>query len=87
MRSLTEKWGKNELPEKVRNPILMFLSYFTGPMPTMIWVAILIELSKAILIGEGWCVHVRAAGGTQGHVHARARAARAARAPPLALSP
>jgi len=24
-------FGKNELPEKVRNPLLMFLSYFTGP--------------------------------------------------------
>ena len=47
-------FGKNELPEKIRNPILMFLSYFTGPMPTMIWVAIFIELAKAILVGEGW---------------------------------
>jgi hypothetical protein len=36
------------------NPFLLFLSYFTGPMPTMIWVAIIVELVKAILVGEGW---------------------------------
>jgi H+-transporting ATPase len=48
------QWGKNELPEKVRNPILMFLSYFWGPMPGMIWVAIIVELVKGITIGEGW---------------------------------
>ena len=48
------QWGKNELPEKVRNPIIMFLSYFWGPMPGMIWVAIIVELVKGITIGEGW---------------------------------
>lgn len=36
------------------NPLLLFLSYFWGPMPCMIWVAIIIELVKAILTGEGW---------------------------------
>ena len=35
------------------NIILMFLSYFWGPMPCMIWVAIIIELVKGIISGEG----------------------------------
>jgi H+-transporting ATPase len=39
----------------------MFLGYFWGPMPVMIWVAIIIELAKALITraeeggpGEGW---------------------------------
>mgnify|MGYP001104904976 CR=1 FL=1 len=35
--------GPNKLPEKKQNPFLKFLSYFWGPMPAMIWVAIIIE--------------------------------------------
>ena len=34
-----ERYGFNELPEKVVNPFLRFLSYFWGPMPIMIWCA------------------------------------------------
>ncbi len=51
---LRKTWGWNELPEKKKNVILLFLSYFWGPMPVMIWVAIIIELVKGILTGEGW---------------------------------
>lgn len=51
---LRKTWGWNELPEKKRSVILMFLSYFWGPMPIMIWIAIIIELSIAITVGEGW---------------------------------
>ena len=51
---LRAKWGHNELPEKKKNVFLMFLSYFWGPMPVMIWVAIIVELAKSIVIGEGW---------------------------------
>jgi magnesium-transporting ATPase (P-type) len=51
---LRRQWGPNQLPEKVRNPLLIFLSYFWGPMPCMIWIAIIIELAKAIITGEGW---------------------------------
>lgn len=46
------------------NPFLMFLGYLYGPMPVMIWCAIIIELAKAILgacgpwggvgLGLGW---------------------------------
>ena len=36
----------NALPEKKRNAFLVFLSYYWGPMPGMIWVAILIELVR-----------------------------------------
>ena len=35
--------GLNCLPEKSVNPFLKFLSYYWGPMPFMIWLAILIE--------------------------------------------
>jgi H+-transporting ATPase len=48
------QFGWNELDEKKRNPLLMFLAFFWGPMPCMIWAAIIIELSQAILTGEAW---------------------------------
>jgi len=48
------EFGKNELPEKKISPILQFLSYLWGPMPIMIWAAIIIEMSKAIATKEGW---------------------------------
>jgi H+-transporting ATPase len=36
-------YGYNELAEKERNPLLEFLSNFWGPMPIMIWLAVIIE--------------------------------------------
>ena len=35
--------GPNCLPENKQNPFLKFLSYYWGPMPCMIWIAIIIE--------------------------------------------
>merc|ERR1711939_956248 len=35
------QYGPNALPEKVKNPILEFLKHFWGPMPIMIWIAII----------------------------------------------
>ena len=35
--------GYNELAEEERNPLLEFLGNFWGPMPIMIWLAIIIE--------------------------------------------
>eukprot|EP00946_MAST-07B_sp_MAST-7B-sp1_P001572 g1572.t1 len=35
--------GFNELAEEERNPLLEFLGNFWGPMPIMIWIAIIIE--------------------------------------------
>jgi magnesium-transporting ATPase (P-type) len=43
-----ERFGFNELPEKERNACLHFLSYFWGPMPCMIWVAMALELAQAL---------------------------------------
>jgi hypothetical protein len=43
------KWGWNELAEKKVNPILQFLAYFWGPMPCMIWLAVLVEFIKGVL--------------------------------------
>ncbi len=37
--ALHEKYGYNELPEKDKNSIILFLSYFWGPIPWMIEVA------------------------------------------------
>jgi H+-transporting ATPase len=51
---LRTQYGFNELPEKKVNPFLLFLSYLWGPMPIMIWLAIIIELAKAIAVGAGW---------------------------------
>ena len=51
--ALRIEFGYNELPEKKVNPFLMFLSYLWGPMPCMIWAAIIIELVKVGLVGEG----------------------------------
>ena len=36
---LLEKFGKNELPEKVVPKWYIFLSLFWQPMPIMIWIA------------------------------------------------
>jgi magnesium-transporting ATPase (P-type) len=51
---LREQYGFNELEEKKVNPFLLFLGYLWGPMPCMIWAAIIIELAKSIAVGEGW---------------------------------
>lgn len=51
---LRTQYGFNELVEEEINPFLKFLSYFWGPMPIMIWLAILIELIKASIKGDGW---------------------------------
>jgi len=40
---LLEQYGYNELQEEVTNPIIEFLKNFWGPMPIMIWLAIIIE--------------------------------------------
>ena len=41
--SRLSQYGYNELPEKETNPILKFLSYFWGPIPWMIEVAIILS--------------------------------------------
>ena len=42
---LLEKFGRNELPEKVVPKWLIFVSLFAQPMPIMIWLAIIVELA------------------------------------------
>jgi H+-transporting ATPase len=37
------RFGPNELPEKKVNPVLKFLSYFWGPIPVMIMVAVVLS--------------------------------------------
>jgi len=48
------QYGYNELPEKKVNPLLMFLAYFWGPMPIMIWAAAIIELGQSAAGLGGW---------------------------------
>lgn len=38
-----ERDGLNSLPEIKKNPWLVFLSYYWGPMPCMIWISVIIE--------------------------------------------
>ena len=45
-----EEYGPNVLEEVKKNECLVFLSYFWGPMPIMIWVATLI-VTLSILAG------------------------------------
>ena len=42
---LLEKHGRNELPEKVIPKWYVFISLFWQPMPVMIWLAIVVEIS------------------------------------------
>jgi len=42
-RKLLEKYGYNEIVERKRNPILKFFSYFWGPIPWMIEVALILS--------------------------------------------
>jgi H+-transporting ATPase len=42
-RARLEKYGPNELEEKAENPILKFISYFWGPIPWMIEVAVILS--------------------------------------------
>ena len=41
------EYGYNEIEEKTRHPLLVFLGYFWGPMPIMIWIAMILELVQA----------------------------------------
>jgi len=43
--ALLEKYGKNELPEKIIPKWKLFLDQFRAPMPIMIWIAIIIEMA------------------------------------------
>ena len=47
-------YGPNELPKENENPLLKFLSYFWGPMPCMIWLAIIIEFVKGVMSHRDW---------------------------------
>jgi H+-transporting ATPase len=40
---LYEEYGPNEIPEKKKSPVLKFLSYFWGPIPWMIEIAVLLS--------------------------------------------
>ena len=42
---LLEKYGKNELPEKVTPKWLIFCSLLWQPMPVMIWIAAIVEIA------------------------------------------
>jgi H+-transporting ATPase len=42
-RRRLEQYGYNEIPEKRVNPLLKFLSYFWGPIPCMIEIAVILS--------------------------------------------
>ena len=76
---LQQQYGKNELVEEKVHPCIKFMGYFWGPMPIMIWLAIIVELVKACIQpseGEGWAdfavlVVLQAVNGTVGYIEER----------------
>ncbi|KAA0166989.1 hypothetical protein FNF28_02912 [Cafeteria roenbergensis] len=54
IETLRDQYGPNELEDDEQNILLKFLSYFWGPMPIMIWVAIIIEIIKTAITGQGF---------------------------------
>lgn len=48
-RRLAAEFGPNALDEKKVNPVLLYLSYFWGPMPAMIWCVQLADSSSCTL--------------------------------------
>jgi H+-transporting ATPase len=50
---LLEKYGKNQLPEKIVPKWRLFLDQFRAPMPIMIWIAIIIEAAITNWIDMG----------------------------------
>ena len=54
VESRLDLFGYNELPEKKTNACLAFLSYFWGPMPCMIWVAMILEVVQSINVPSHW---------------------------------
>ena len=51
-RSRLAQFGKNELPDNEESKLLKFLKGFTGPMPIMIWIAIIIEGKNTHISGS-----------------------------------
>eukprot|EP00929_Paragymnodinium_shiwhaense_P000050 TRINITY_DN10016_c0_g2_i1.p1 TRINITY_DN10016_c0_g2~~TRINITY_DN10016_c0_g2_i1.p1 ORF type:complete len:933 (+),score=318.10 TRINITY_DN10016_c0_g2_i1:153-2951(+) len=47
------RFGRNELPEKVENKLVKFLLEFVQPMPLIIWAAIFIELAEYTVEAKG----------------------------------
>ena len=48
MAALREQYGWNELPEKKKSKWVLLLLAFTGPMPMLIWIGIIVELSVGV---------------------------------------
>ena len=42
---LLKQWGRNALMEKKQNKFIQYLKMFWGPMPIMIWLAIIVEFA------------------------------------------
>jgi len=63
-----KKYGFNELPEKHVNPFLLFLGYFWGPMPCMIWLAIIVEAISGDWPDFGVLMVLQVLNGTVGYI-------------------
>lgn len=61
-----EKYGRNELPEKITPGWLIFLQCLWGPMPVALWIAIIVEFSLANYPDGGILLFIQFANATIG---------------------
>ncbi|PSC73000.1 p-type h+-atpase isoform C [Micractinium conductrix] len=63
---LLAEWGKNELQEKSTPKWLVYLKHLWGPMPIMIWIAIIVEFAIQNWIDAGILLGIQFANATLG---------------------
>lgn len=61
-----EQWGRNELMEKKQNKFIQYLKMFWGPMPIMIWLAIIVEFAITQWADAGILLFIQFANATLG---------------------
>lgn len=64
--ALLKEWGRNELEEKSTPKWLIFLKMLWGPMPIMIWIAVIVELGIQNWLDAGILLGIQFANATIG---------------------
>lgn len=63
-QALLEKYGRNELVSRRKSRIVVYLSMFTGPMPIMLWLAIVVEFAIQAYVDAGILLFIQFANAT-----------------------